>query len=194
MDLDAQSAELTRLGYAIVSQGDEGIVATRSAWYLDAIASRLRSVVFVRSVRVLGTSELAQDKERLLAMARELLPSRLPRWLQKSRAVVVVYLADEVDPDARALCEAPQALGPFESLFYPAALDRSSGATYCWKGTPLWGGVYFSKLRFLVRRLTEPTAPPMREPVSVFGVVMTVVVAALLLQAVVAFVYLVVRG
>ena len=162
MDLDAQRAELTRLGYAIVSQDDEGVVATRSAWYPDAIASRLRCVVFVRPVTVLDVSILTQDRAHMLTVARELLPSVLPRWLQKSRAVVAVYLADAVDPDARAFCESPQALGPFESLFYPAALDRSSGASYYWQGTPLWGGVYFSKLRFLVRRLTGPTAEPAR--------------------------------
>ncbi|MDR3687412.1 MAG: hypothetical protein P4L93_10695 [Coriobacteriia bacterium] len=194
MDLDAQRAELTRLGYAIVSQDDREIVATRSAWYPDAIATRLRSVVFVRPVTVLDMSIVTRDRARMLAEARELLPSVLPRWLQKSRAVVAVYLADVVDPEARAFCVSPQALGPFESLFYAAALDRSSGASYYWQGAPLWGGVYFSKLRFLVRRLTGPTAEPAREPVSVFGVVMTVVVALLLLQAIVAFVYLAVRG
>jgi hypothetical protein len=177
-----------------VSQGDEGIVATRSAWYPDAIASRLRCVVFVRSVTVLDMSILTQDRARMLAAARELLPSMLPRWLQKSRAVVAVYLADAVDPGARAFCESPQALGLFESLFFPAALDRSTGAAYFWKGTPLWGGVYFTKLRFLVRRLTGPATGPAREPISVFGVVMTVLVAALLLQAIAAFVYLAVRG
>ena len=194
MDLDAQRAELTRLGYQIVSQDGEGIVATRSAWYADAIVSRLRCVVFVRPVAVLDVSTLTQDRAHMLTLARELLPSRLPRWLQKSRAVIAVYLADEVDADARAFCGSPQALGVFESLFYPAALDRSSGASYYWHGTPLWGGVYFGKLRFLVRRLTGPTAEPAREPVSVFGLVMTLLVAALLLQAVAAFVYLAVRS
>jgi hypothetical protein len=194
MDLDAQRAELTRLGYAIVSQDDEGIVATRSAWYPDAIATWLRSVVFIRPVTVLDMSILTEDRAHMLEAARELLPSLLPRWLQKSRAVVAVYLADAVDPDAKAFCESPQALAPFESLFYPAALDRSSGASYYWQGTPVWGGVYFSKLRFLVRRLTGPTPEPALEPVSVFGVVMTVVVALLLLQAIAAFVYLAARG
>jgi hypothetical protein len=193
MNPEDRRTELERLGYSIVSKTDDELIGVRSRWCWDGLATKLTSVVFVRSVPILSASEIRADAARLPAAAKDLDPSRLPQGLQKNRVAIAVYIAETVEPDARQICASPQPIR-LPSLFYPAAFERSSGTAYYSKATPLWGGVYYAKFRYLVQRLLEPATAPAKEPVSVFGIVMTVLVGALLLSGLAALVLVVVLG
>jgi hypothetical protein len=193
MDLRDQRAELERLGYSIVSESDQEIVGVLSKWYWDALATKLTSVVFVRSLPVLTASEIRADAVRMTAAAKGFDPSRLPQGLQKNRAAIAVYLAETVEPDARQICESPQPIR-LAALFYPAALESSSGTVLYSGATPLWGGVFYAKLRYVVQRLLEPDAAPAKEPVSAFGVAMSALVGALLALGLASLVLAAMRG
>jgi hypothetical protein len=184
---DDQRVELVRLGYSIVSETADELVGVRSEWCWDGLATKLISVVFVRSLRILTAAEIGADADRLLAAAKVLDPSRLPRGLQKNRAAIAVYLAETVQPDARQICASPQP-PRLAGLFFPAAFELSSATAYYSTATPLWGGVFYARLRYLVQHLLEPATAPAKEPVSVFGIVMTVLVGALLLLGLAALV------
>ena len=193
MNLDDQRTELERMGYAIVSATESDLVAVRSRRCWDGLATKLTAVVFVRSLPSLTGAEIQADAARMLAAAKDVDPSRLPQGLLKNRAAIAVYLAGTVEPEARQICASPQPVR-LPSLFYPATLERSSGTAYYSKATPLWGGVFYAKFRYLVQRLLEPASAAATEPVSLFGVVMTVLAGALLLLGLAALVLAVVLG
>ena len=179
MDLCDQRAELERLGYSIVSESDDEVVGVLSKWYWDALVTKLTTVVFVRSLPVLTASDIRADAIRMTAAAKGLDPSRLPQGLQKKRAAIAIYLAETVEPDARQICESTQPIR-LAALFYPAAFEFSSRTALYSGATPLWGGVFYAKLRYVVQRLLEPDVAPDKEPVSVFGVAMSALVGTLL--------------
>jgi hypothetical protein len=169
--LDEQRAEMERLGYAIVSQSDSQVVGVRTRWFWDCFATSLTTVIFVRSVEALTAPLVEEEGRRMVAQARDIDPSSLPLGFQKGRAVVAIYVADQVAPDAQRLCNSPQPVR-FATLFFPAALERSSGQVHYLRRTPMWGGVYFGKLRYPVQRLIDPANALEKEPISAFGSVL----------------------
>ena len=181
--LDQQRAELEKLGYAILSQTDDEIIAVRRKWFWDCIATNLTMVLFVQAVETLTAARIEADAARMIARAKEADPSSLPLGFQHGRAVVLVYLAGRVEPDAQLLCSSSQKMR-FSVMFFPAALDQSSGRAYYLRSTPFWGSLYFGKLRYPVQRLLEPAAAPEHEPASVYGIVLGVFMLALFIAVV----------
>jgi hypothetical protein len=166
--LDVQRAELERQGYSIVSESPHEVVATRGKWYWDSIATHVLFVVFLRRTGPLSAANIASETERMVARAKELDRFPLPVGFQHGRAIVPVYIADSVEPDAREQCVAMQPMR-FGSFVFPAALDLAANQAFYLPKTPMWGGIYYGKLRWLAKRLVGEAGVADREPISVFG-------------------------
>jgi hypothetical protein len=175
MMLATKRAELERLGFQIVEETPETLVATTKRFHLDCMFTAVSYVVFVRHVPELTPERIEQDRLELQQRASSIDPSRLPRGLQKGTAVLTAYLADRVTPEARELCERRPAVR-FAYFYIPAVLDRSTGLAHYLRTTPLWGGIYFSKFRFLLANLLESSTPATTWPVSVAGALLTLFV------------------
>jgi hypothetical protein len=182
--LDEQVAELQRLGFAIESRSDSEVVATRRKWYWDCLVTNLTVVVFLKATTgVLSWSQITDETDELLARAREL-DAGAPA-LQHGVAAFPVYVADRVDPEVQYYFDSRRP-SHWGAMSFPAALDRSTGQAYFRRKTPFWGGVYFAKFRFLAARLLEPASAPAREPPSVFGLVLTMIIPAVFVIAILA--------
>lgn len=177
--MDPYRDELLQLGYTIVTDDATQLVALRSKWHWDCVASKITFVVYVRPVERLTAQMIAADREPLIAHAKALDPSKLPPGFQKGLAVVPVYIADVVEPDARLVLEGEQAFA-MGIFYFPAAFDRASGSALFLRRTPVLGWVLFSKLRHVAGRLLEPAQTPSREPVSKLGALLMVSVAVLI--------------
>lgn len=178
--LEQQRAELERLGYSIVEQSEYEVVGVRSKWYWDCFATNMTVVVFVRATGPLHAVHIQSQTEATIARAKQLDPFRLPVGFQHGRAVVPVYLADGLQPDAQYLCASEQPMR-YGVQFFPAALDKTTGQAHYLRTTPIWGAVYFAKWRYLVQHLIEPHNAEDREPISKFGTVYGIVLLVLVL-------------
>ncbi|MHB0915103.1 MAG: hypothetical protein ACYC57_10765 [Thermoleophilia bacterium] len=166
--MDRYREALERMGYAIVEAGTDRIVAVRNKWYWDCIATNVTFAVFVQVVTSLDAARIEADVDRLIAEVDDLDPSKLPQGLQKGRVVLPVYVAVSVTPDARAKLNSEMKLR-FATLVFPAALDSGTGEVFYLRTTPVFGSVYYSKLRFVAQSLLEPGEAPNKEPFSVPG-------------------------
>jgi hypothetical protein len=97
-------------------------------------------------------------------------------------AVLPLYIAEKVDDSARALLERKSKIR-FAFFYLPAALDLSSGRAHYLRGTPYWGAIYYSKFRFLIRRLLDPAGTPTSWPVSALGTILGFLLVGLLAAA-----------
>ena len=183
MLLGSGRAELERLGYSIVSESDAEVVGFRRKRHWDVLGIAQTSVVFLRATGLLTSAAIQVEAGELIARAHELNPSRLPVGVRNGMPVVVAYFADSVALDAQRLCESTQLFRP-GALFFPAALDQSTGRPYYCESTPVWGAAYSGKLRFLVQRMLVPECAPLREPLSAIGIGAGALIAILLLAIV----------
>ena len=177
MFLDSARAELVRMGYSVVQESENEVVGVRSKWAWDAAATKISNIVFLRATGPLSAEHIAGETARMFQEAGELDPSALPRGFQKARNVIAFYSADRVDSDAQVFCGQNQPMR-FAAQYFPVALDRSTGQTYYFQGTPLWGAVYFSKFRHLAGRLAGIPGTPEEEPVSALGIAMGLLLVA----------------
>lgn len=180
MSLDPQRQELERLGFGIAAAEDDTLVAVRRKWHLDCILTRITYVVFVRYVDHLTAAVIEQDRITLEQRARTLDTSLLPRGFQKGVAVLTAYVAGQVDEDARRLCETKPKTR-FAFFYLPGVLDATTGYVHYLTGTPAWGALYFSKFRFLMRRMLQPGAGAAHWPVSVGGSLLGALIAVILI-------------
>lgn len=174
----ARVAELRRLGFAIVDDGDPDearalLPANRSS----EVRVGLPLVVIVRRVDRLTRARFDEELARLAPIARALCPRDRVGYL------VPCFLADRVDPEVReqVLTGARYRSAPGLRL-YPLAreLDAPHGEASYFGGARLIGCVDFVGLRFLARRLLYPhLAPETAAELPVLG-----------LAAIVAFVFL----
>jgi hypothetical protein len=179
MSLDAQRRGLEGLGFKIVEGGEDSIVATARKFHWDCMLTSMSYVVFVRRVAELTPAMIDGDREGLQQRAGQIDPSLLPRGLQKGTSVIVAYLADRVTPEARAVCESKPKVR-FAYFYLPAARDGASGILHFLRETPMWGAIYFSKLRFLIQSVLAPGEGGGGWPVSIGGLVLTIFVFATL--------------
>jgi hypothetical protein len=182
MPLDAQRKDLETLGFRIVSEREDELVAVRPKWHWDCLFTKLTYVVFVRRTPNLTVADIEADRTRLQDQAKQIDPSALPRGFQKGVVVLTCYLADHVDPAARELCEQSPKVR-FAFFYLPAVLDQSSGRAHYIRSTPMWGALFYGKFRHIIGRLLEPARTSGGEPVSVAGVVFTCVLGLLILAS-----------
>jgi hypothetical protein len=176
--LDEQVVELERLGFWIESRSENEVVASRRKWYWDCLFTSLTLVVFLKDIDgVLSWSQIEEESEQLLARVREFGVGASER--QHRLATLQFYVA----PELQYLCE-PWRARLWLATSFPAALDRSTGRAYYRRKTPFWGGIYSAKYRFLAARLLEPASAPAREPLSLFGLLLTTIIPAVFVTAV----------
>lgn len=169
MSLEAPRQTLQELGFTIAEDRPEGLVAIARRFHWECMLTKVTYVVFVREVDTLDVATLERDREALALRAQSLDPSLLPRGFQKGTAVLTAYLARHVTPEAAAFCEAKPRVR-FAFFYVPAVLDGATGLAHFLRTTPMWGGIYFSKFRFLLGRLLEPARTPAGAwPISIAG-------------------------
>ncbi len=179
LDLPSRRIDLERQGYRIIEEQPQLLTAVRSRWYWDCAVTKLTLLVRVRRVGRVTGQLMQADRKWLNQHAGELDPSALPRGFQKGRAVLVIYLADDADEDARQLAARPPSM-EFAS-FQMAAILESSGRQTWYSSTRLWGAVYYPKFRHAIQRMIDPAAPATGEPVSALGVVLLLMIVLPLL-------------
>lgn len=166
----ARQVELERLKFRILQVEPELLVASRRSFYWDCFFTFINYTVFVRRVVVLSAQTIESDRLKFLTISKKLNPSFLPRGFQSGDAMLVIYIADRVDVDAQLLCENNTKLG-FAHFYIPAALDLSRKTTFLAKRTPIWGGIYYSKFRYMINRLFSSQSKLSREPLSTLGAI-----------------------
>lgn len=187
MSLEPQRQELQRLGFTIVPAEDGIVIGVRRKWHLDCILTRISYVVFVRHVEHLTAEVIERDRIELEHRARGLDTSILPRGFQKGVAVVTAYVAGQVDEGARRLCE-QKPKTRFAYFYLPGVVDAATGQVHYLRRTPVWGALFFSKFRFLMRRMLQPGAGSGHWPVSVVGSLMgAFIVAAIIFNLTIIF-------
>lgn len=180
MSLEAQRSQLQRFDFEIVKDEPDTLIALRQKWYPDCLLTKMTYVVFVRKVPHLSVDMMEADRNQLQTDAKKLNPSLLPRGFQAGVAVITIYIADRVDFEAQSLCKQKPKIR-FAWFYLPAALEQSSSKVFYLKETPIWGFLYYSKFRYLIRRLLQPTDAPVQEPKSVVGIVFGLVLVGYLL-------------
>lgn len=170
--LAIRQSELAQLGFQILAVEPTTLVAKRRTFYWDCIFTFVNYTVFVRRVTQLSGQMIEDERLQLLSRSNALNPSALPRGFQSGNAILVVYIADQVDIEAQRLCQSKARL-EFAQFYLNGALDLSTESTYFIRHTPLWGGVYYSKFRYILSRLLAPKAGPNQEPLSTPGVIIT---------------------
>ncbi|BAU10881.1 hypothetical protein LEP3755_13730 [Leptolyngbya sp. NIES-3755] len=172
--LIAQKAELERLDFKILQADQDRIVASRRSFYWECLFTYVNYTIFVQRVNELSLERMMNDRDRLIPESKELNRSRLPRGMQSGNAILVVYVADRVQPDAQKLCERQGKLG-FAEFYVPAALDLERNAAFLIQKTPAWGAIYYCKFRHILARLLSPQGTPNQEPRSTLGLVISAI-------------------
>ncbi|MGB7415734.1 MAG: hypothetical protein WA902_16125 [Thermosynechococcaceae cyanobacterium] len=180
MSLDAQRQELQRFNFQIVKDEPETLIALRQKWYWDCLLTKITSVVFVRQVQDLTLDMIESDRTQLEADAKQLNPSLLPRGFQAGVSVITIYIAERIEFEAQTRLKSKPKIR-FAWFYLPAALEQSTGKLCYLKETPIWGFIYFSKFRYLIRRLLQPSDTPIEEPPSIAGIVLSVILGGYLL-------------
>ncbi len=146
--LAARRAELERLGFE-VDEGPPGeLRAVHAKWIQPGEPAWLarRFTVVVRRLERLTLERLGADRATLVQPGSDVHPL----------AVVVCYLADEVDPGAQAAIEA----GFGNVAFFPASLNLATCEGSYLRSTKIFGAALYPSLRYLARRLLFPQLAP----------------------------------
>jgi len=186
--LVTRQAELERLGFQVLQVEPETLIAGRRSFYWDCMFTFVNYTVFVRRVTALSVQMLESERTQFLLRSKTLNPSSIPPGFQSGNAVLVVYIADQVDIDAQLFCEHQVRLG-FAQFYIPAVLDLSRESAFLLRHTPLWGAVYYSKFRYILGRLLSPRGRPNQEPLSISGVITALLVFLLFILPVIFFIF-----
>lgn len=184
--LSAQQQELACLNFRILEVTPDSVIAARRTFNWDCLFTWVNYTVFIRRVSCLTAQVMEADQVTLMQKAQQSNQSPLPRGFQSGNAVLVVYVADQVDLEAQQLCQRRTKIR-FAQFYLPAALDQDQ-QTYLIRKTPLWGFIYYTKFRYILHRLLNPQGKPNQEPRSTAGIVLTgVIVLYMVLLVVVLF-------
>ena len=166
--MDIQNME--RLGFDIVSNSDSDYrIGIRQKWYWDCMMTKMTQVIVIRDVETLTLAIMDQDREYLEKQSSSLDPSRLPRGIQKGNAVLMLYKAKKITPEAKARCLRKPKIR-FAFFYVPAVLDLSTGESHYITSTPTWGAIYYGKFRFLIRQMLSQNPVSESEPLSKIGI------------------------
>ncbi|WP_299411396.1 hypothetical protein [Acaryochloris sp. IP29b_bin.148] len=169
--LSAQQQELSCLGFRVLEVMPDTIIAARRTFNWECLLTWVNYTVFVRRVPLLNAQVMATDQLTLMQQAQKANQSPLPRGFQSGNAVLVAYIADQVDLEARQLCQRKTKIR-FAQFYVPAALDQDR-QIYLIQKTPLWGFIYYVKFRYILNRLLKPEGTPNQEPRSTAGMILT---------------------
>jgi hypothetical protein len=166
----SQQYELKRLNFRILQVEPKSLVASRRSFYWDCFFTLINYTVFVQRVKVLSVQVIESDRLKFLAISKKLNPSFLPKGFQSGDAILVIYIADQVDVNAQLLCESNPRI-EFAHFYIPAALDLSRKTTFFAKCMPIWGRVYYRKFSYILKHLFAPNSKLTQEPLSIGGAI-----------------------
>jgi len=146
-------------------------IAARRTFNWECLLTWVNYTVFVRWIPLLTAQVMEADQQTLMQKAKQANQSPLPRGFQSGNAVLVAYIADQVDLEARQLCQRNTKIR-FAQFYVPAASEQQ-GQTYLIQKTPLWGFIYYVKFRYILNRLLKPEGTPNQEPRSTAGLILT---------------------
>ncbi|MBE9012633.1 hypothetical protein IQ250_20750 [Pseudanabaenaceae cyanobacterium LEGE 13415] len=167
--LIGQKAELERLGFQILQEEPNRIIASRRSFYWECLLTYVNYTLFVQRVNELSAEMMISDRDRFIPESKQVNLSPIPRGLQSGNAVLVVYVADRVKPDAQKMCERQGKL-KFAEFYIPAALDLERNVAFLIRKTPAWGAIYYPKFKYILARLLSPQGIPNQEPLSTLGI------------------------
>jgi hypothetical protein len=159
MDLAARAAELRRMGFRIVEEDADHLLAARSHFRWDVMLLRLVTGAWVQRVERLTSERIRADRARSPDLWPALDPSAWPVGIQKGRLFLGLYLAEAVDDDARALLAGPPTSG-FGSVEVWAALEGPGEVLHRYPATPTFGVLLFQAVEHLLDRLRVPPRGP----------------------------------
>jgi hypothetical protein len=138
--------ELERLGFSIISESPDELVALHPDLQLAPFVARMPHTVIVRRLAHLTLADLSADLAALRTHPR------------RSRVTIPVYLVDRADPDARRFVTEGAAVTqlPLGGRLFPVIHERETGAGTFYAGTRPLGALTFPQLHFLARRLLRP--------------------------------------
>ncbi|MBI5532676.1 MAG: hypothetical protein HY898_08185 [Deltaproteobacteria bacterium] len=180
MPLLQQRTNLEKIGFRTLSETDDTLVAVRTRFHWDCVLTFVTYIAVVRRVPGLTADMIRSDRKQFQRRARKLDPNFLPRGMQKGRALILAYVADHATAEARALCDEPT-FPRFAAIFVPAVLDLKAQHAHYYRGIRIWGGIYQSKLCFLVGRILEPDLTAHTWPISLGGAFLTLLLTLICL-------------
>jgi len=173
----SRRAELERLGFDILQDDEEALLAQRHRWHLD-LMSKIGIMVWVQSVERLTLDRLRDDQGALRSHFAAHDPQ--PHWpvgLQRGRVLLPVYLAEAADPEA--LAKAAAAPSPeFAGFLFPVVVTPDDAVWH--EQTPLMGAIFYPLLRWFAARMARPDDDAPAEPESAAGKVLVAINVALL--------------
>jgi hypothetical protein len=145
--------ELERLGFTIVEETGDTLVAEHPRFRLWPLALAIKHRVLVRRVR--GRLDEA-------GFAREMARAQEAFSLREAVVRVVVVLADEVDPAVRGVVEDGVTIPGLMRLGvpFPAVLEGATGTGSYFRRTRFVGAAAYPAKRHLARRLLFPQVAP----------------------------------
>ena len=178
---------LEKLGFEIVSTEDsEYRIGIRQKWYWDCIMTKMTQVVVFREVDTLTLDVMEKDRIYLEKTASSLDPSRLPRGMQKGTAVLALYNAQHVSPEAKSrILSSPKIR--FAFFYVPAVMNLSTGELHYITSTPTWGAIYYGKFRFLIRQLLSQNPTSESEPLSKIGLGLNILFLVIIILNIIIF-------
>lgn len=183
-----QQQELGWLNFRTLDVTPDTIIAARRTFNWDCLFTWVNYTVFVRWVALLTAQIMEADQVTLMQKARQAHQSPLPRGFQSGNAVLVVYIADQVDLEAQQLCQQRTKIR-FAQFYVPAALDQNQ-QIYLMSKTPLWGFIYYTRFRYILNRLLKPQGTPNQEPRSIAGMILTGMIILYMLLLAVTLLYI----
>jgi len=152
----------------------DGVLGVRSKFYWDCVFTKMTTLAAVRRVDRIDVDGFEALKQALSDEVSNADPSALPRGFQKGSAVVAVVIADDIDPALKAQVGSSRTKGEFAKMFFPVLVDAHTGEATYFKKTPLIGGVYYAKFRWLAERLSNPGTSTAKEPLSWMGAFLSI--------------------
>jgi hypothetical protein len=163
LTLGPRRAELGRLGFTILEEGEDQFTAARSGQAGTRGDTRLTIILCVRRVTRLDHTTIDRDQQRLLHVAPELLKPLTPWRARDGRAVLLVYLADSADPGARRFALAQRRV--FSAHLQAGILEADGTLTHTNRIVPnVWPGQ--PQMDWVIGRVLDPGSPDPGEPVS----------------------------
>jgi hypothetical protein len=163
LSLEPRRAELRRLGFDLVRDRDDEIVAVRCKWHWD-MAMRLSTIVRVRRQAHLANADVVGQQAALEQIADMVDPSVLPRGFQQGRQLIDIWLADTAEPAAQKYCA--DTVGKGMGLAWHPVCVTPEASTYA--PMPIWGLALYAKNEHVMQRVGAMDGPT-DEPIAKVG-------------------------
>lgn len=165
LDITSRRVELERMGFTVVDEATDGFTAARYRLREDLRGLHETKVVRVRRVGHLTADQLRSDQAALRTDAANLDPEQFQSpGLGKYQSLVLFYLADSADAEARSRASGPPIVD-FSNIQAAAILEATGEQSWCSR-VYLVGAAQQPGLHWIIRRVLSPGTDDSSEPVS----------------------------